>query len=196
MTKEQKKVKFEKKRKNQYKNSGVVYTDGSADAIPKGAAGVRKGAAGVRKGAAAVLFSLGKKYEVCKKVTEQCPTGWSESLIAEIHGITMALELIKYYLKVHSDVHKFTIFCDCASALNEVEIKDLKLKSIKKIWSLINDLQAVGVELIFTYCPAHCNIKGNEMADNLARDARYKQSDLNETISELKFERDYDVRFH
>ena len=89
MTKEQNKTKFEKKRKNLYKNDGVVYTDGSA---------------------AAVLFSIGKKYEVCKKVNEPCPAGCSESLIGEIHGINIALEFISPAAllggKVDRDVEK------------------------------------------------------------------------------------------
>ena len=135
------------------RNTARVYSDGAANS---------NGVA-----AAAVLFSDGRRYQTARKIEE-----WSADLmpssIAEAGGVLLALLLIRDYLKISSAYSSFTVFTDSVNTINRIEEKQKWVKAHLKI---IESLEAQSISVSFVYVPAHCGIKGNEIADDLASKA-------------------------
>jgi len=101
---------------------------------------------------------------------------------AELYAITLAMDFIR-----HSKDTKFIVFSDSMSsleALNGFKIEvDLVLNIIKDYTSLMK----AGKVIEFCWIPSHVNIRGNERADTVAKDALFlPPTSMKLPASELK----------
>jgi hypothetical protein len=72
------------------------------------------------------------------------------------------------------ELHNITIFSDSQSALGILALNwksENYFQSINEIKSQINYLKEQGVVVSFNWTPGHATIKGNEIADQLAKEA-------------------------
>ena len=94
---------------------------------------------------------------------------------AELEGILLALRRFKTVAR-----HRkyFVIFTDSLSATQAVREKNFKNKNIVRILNLIRSFPSQ-VRISFVWIPAHVGIRGNEIADNLAKEALSRAVDLN-----------------
>ena len=100
----------------------------------------------------------------------------SDNVKCEIKGISIGLELALSHFKEKEDPNDRMVFicCDCISAIDVVSKQqsfENHAKSLREINGQVKELKALGIKPYLIWCPAHCNIEYNEMADKVASDA-------------------------
>ena len=91
----------------------------------------------------------------------------SSIFTAEIAAIYRTMKLIK-----ESNYHKnFVIFCDSKSVLECVETQESKNPHMISLLDNVQELRGKGFLIKFCWIPSHVGIKGNEIADLLAKGA-------------------------
>ena len=102
-------------------------------------------------------------------------------LLGEVVAIKMALQyLYRYKTQKPSDLRKVHIFSDSQSAVGQLTL-EWEAKShrttTQEVKSEINRLQDLRVEVELSWSPGHANIKGNELADQQAKEAAQEAKD-------------------
>ena len=132
-----------------------VWTDGAADG------GVHNGGAG-----ALLVSPDGEAQELRAAAGKLC-----SSYRAELTALSLALS----YLQEHPDNpdDPVVICTDSQSALRRLQRGPSAQTSPTaiNIWNSLLDLTANGRRVHLQWIPSHCGIEGNELADQLARDA-------------------------
>ena len=75
------------------------------------------------------------------------------------------------HIRATKNEHAF-IFCDCLSAIDIVcKQSDVttRPKKMKNIWQMLKMLKSIGISIIIIWCPGHCDILYNDMADEEAK---------------------------
>ena len=126
-----------------------IFTDGSKS---------EKGVA-----ASAVLLSRDVK-ESCQRI----PTD-SSIYTAELTALNRALELIQA-----SGGEKFIIFSDSLSALEAISGRNLKHPELLDFFVKFSQLKQKGYDIVLAWVPGHVGIRGNEIADAVAKEATSK----------------------
>ena len=140
---------------NQPFNSVVTFTDGSCS-----------GNTGPC-GSGAIIFHKEEEIELKIAVSNR-----GSILLAEIIAIKIVLD---YFINSkNQELHNITIFSDSQSALGILALNwksENYFQSINEIKSQINYLKEQGVVVSFNWTPGHASIKGNEIADQFAKEA-------------------------
>jgi ribonuclease HI len=122
-------------------------------------------------------FSLGKGFSI---------------FTSELYAILMALNCINNMGKCFFNI---LICVDSKSVLTALQSWDNKVRKdlLFEIKFLIHEIKTKGTEVSFCWVPSHCGIKGNEMADKLAKRGAMQglgsssQHSLHYSANELKF---------
>ena len=61
-----------------------------------------------------------------------------------------------------------------------------RTNTLKGIWKSINKLEDAGVSIKVAWCPGHCKIEGNEIADKKAKEAVEIMSITQDHYSQMK----------
>lgn len=139
----------------------VIYTDGSM--VKK------KGFPQV--GAGAVRFHEGEEVFVGRMGLG----GRAEVYDAEMAGLKMGADLATKYIKDHpqiTSVHYFVDNAAAAGAIFDPKPQPGQLYAVKfhrKMTKFLDNSPTHTVEI--EWCPSHCNIKGNDRADEIAKEA-------------------------
>jgi ribonuclease HI len=94
---------------------------------------------------------------------------------AELVAILYTLDFI---LSCEDD--QFVIVCDSLSSIEAIGHFQISNPIVFRTLQKITALQELDKNLILIWCPSHCGIQGNEVADNLAKQA------LSQSISNFK----------
>jgi ribonuclease HI len=107
-----------------------------------------------------------------RNITQKSSFNRGSILLAEIIAIKIVLE---YFINSQDqELHNITIFSDSQSALGILTLNwksENYFQSINEIKSQINYPKEQGVVVSFNWTPGHASIKGNEIADQLAKEA-------------------------
>ncbi|XP_064648747.1 uncharacterized protein LOC135500960 [Lineus longissimus] len=143
-----------------------VYTDGSAtDAI--------------RDGGGGILIKYKDEEETIAISTGR----YSSNYRAEAVAIEEATKRLKQ--KRNKTRHRIVIFTDALSVLKAMQ--DPKKEEMQNLTTSLRALCSCRKKVVLQWIPAHCNIKGNEKADHLAKEgSQLHQSDLSLTYKEAK----------
>ena len=97
---------------------------------------------------------------------------------------TPELQALKMAFNIHvvksCDEDCFIIFCDSLSSLQALDGNNCDHPFIQDILKLFNDCCSVNKKVVLAWVPSHVGIKGNEKADELAKQA------LNFNVLDLK----------
>ena len=131
-----------------------------------------------RCGAGACVFSPGVSEPVLLK---QPVSSRGSFLHGEVVAIKMALQyLYRYKTQKPSDLRKVHIFSDSQSAVGQLtlgwEAKSHRTTT-QEVKSEINGLPDLRVVVELSWLPGHANIKGNELADQQAKEAAQEAKD-------------------
>ena len=138
--------------KSCYSDHRAIYTDGSKTANSAAAAATFDGlSAQVRLPGNASIFT------------------------AELQALKLAFNLVK-----NCDGDHFIIFTDSLSSLQALDSNNCDHPFIQDILKLFNDSLSVNKKVVLAWVPSHVGIKGNEKADELAKQA------LNFIVLDLK----------
>ena len=99
----------------------------------------------------------------------------SSIFTAEIAAIDGALQFIKDSNTYHRN---FVIFCDSKSVLESIETQESKNPHMIDLLDIIQVLTKKGFVIKFCWIPSHVGIRGNEIADRLAKAAINKPEPL------------------
>ena len=91
----------------------------------------------------------------------------SSIFTAEMEAIKFLLRSIKYKKTFGN---KFVIFCDSKSVLECIDIQESKNPIMIEILDLLQILKDRNIDIKFCWIPSHVGIRGNERADQLAKD--------------------------
>ena len=94
---------------------------------------------------------------------------------AELQALKMAFNIVK-----NCDWDHFIIFSDSLSSLQALDSNNCDHPFIQDILKLYNDCLSVNKKVVLAWVPSHVGIKGNEKADELAKQA------LNFNVLDLK----------
>ena len=145
-------------------NSLHIYTDGSLDP--------RTNAVGSSMYVPYFKYSKSVKLE-----------NGASIFTAELFAILLSLEWIEVQ-PIYT-----CIFSDCLSAIQAISQFNPKNKFVCDIRHILISIQQQANRVVFEWIPGHCGIKGNEMADQIAKQASKKHkidTILPQTISEAK----------
>ena len=136
--------------------TAIAFTDGSCLSNPGPC------------GAGALVLLNGIESELKQPV---CKRG--SILLAELIAIKLVLDFI-YNPDNRRKVNQIKIFSDSQSAIGILslnwKIENHKLTA-RTIISKMKALQQEGIEVIYEWTPGHANVRGNEIADKLAKEA-------------------------
>ena len=85
---------------------------------------------------------------------------------AELQALKMAFNIVK-----NCDGDHFIIFTDSLSSLQALDSNNCDHPFIQDILKLFNDCLSVNKKVVLPWLPSHVGIKGNEEADELAKQA-------------------------
>ena len=137
--------------KHKHNSKVSMYTDGSKSMLGTGAA--------------VVVYSSacsGSKGDVYKIKLNRITSVFS----AELHAIKSAVNSLK-----NAKHTSCTIYSDSKSALQAILKYDSQNPIVQAIHLLLLQISENNPKIQFCWVPAHCNIKGNEMADKAAKEA-------------------------
>ena len=148
----------------------IVFCDGSA----------KKGCCG---SAAVVITNDNVLIEESRVIS-------SDNVEAEVDGLRLAFSAIDR-LSQNSTIKQAFIITDCEAALEIVKLqRDFSRwgRYFKQIWHLDDSLKAKSIKVTLGWCPSHCGIRFNEMADIAAKEACQLPIPKN-IVVEIPFER-------
>ena len=94
----------------------------------------------------------------------------------------MAFNIVK-----NCDEDRFIIFCDSLSSLQPLDSNNCDHPFIQDILKLFNGCCLVNKKVILAWVPSHIGIRGNEKADDLAKQAlNFNVFDLKVPYTDLK----------
>ena len=136
-----------------YKNYLDIYTDGS-------------------KKDDLVSFAMwaGNSYSECGRIKNKCSI-----FTAELYAIYRALR----YIKTNQEYNRFVIFCDSSGALQALQHMHSRNYIVIRIKKLIKLIESDNKEITLEWIPSHVGIKGNEIADQNAKEALNRNSFIN-----------------
>ena len=131
----------------------VVYTDGSATS-------------GTETGGGGIVVTTGHSSDPQVPRYFALPTGkWCSSYQAEIKAVVKALQVIQ--AKVH--FQKARIVSDSQAVLLRIQAthpsQPCNDRDEHNVFKTLSMLTAQSCQMTFTWCPGHCDITGNELAD-------------------------------
>ena len=138
--------------KSCYPGHRAIYTDGSK--------------AGNRVAAAATSNNFSAQVRL---------PGNASIFTAKLQALKMAFNIVK-----NCDGDHFIIFTDSLSSLQALDSNNCNHPFIQDILELFNDCLSVNKKVVLAWVPSHVGIKGNEKADELAKQA------LNFNVLDLK----------
>ena len=101
---------------------------------------------------------------------------------AELQALKMAFNIVK-----NCDWDRFIIFTDSLSSLQALDSNNCDHPFIQDILKLFNDCLSVNKKVVLAWVPSHVGIKGNEKADDLAKQAlNFNVLDLKVPYTDLK----------
>ena len=142
---------------NQPSNSAVAFTDGSCSGNPRPC------------GSGAIIFHQEEEIELKRAVSNR-----DSIVLAEIIAIKIVFDYQYFINSKNQELHNLTIFSDSQSALGILTLNwksENYFQSINEIKSQINYLKEQGVVVSFNSTPVHASVKGNEIADQLVKEA-------------------------
>jgi len=144
-----------------------AYTDGSAEEA-------------TRNGGAGITITLASG----KKVQRSIPTGqFCSNYKAEADALHSAANLL---IDNKQDLRpNVVIFSDALSVLQALQ--NPRIKELNHLVTALNALQESTGQTVIQWIPSHCNIRGNEEADQLAKEGgQLPQKEQNITFTEAK----------
>ena len=102
----------------------------------------------------------------CRQLSKRIPNN-STIFAAEATVITLALGYYRYIDPVKHDV---VVYSDPMSCLQAIEGEDTENPLICHIMNLLWALSDKGSRVRFCWVPSHCDIEGNEIVDQLAKE--------------------------
>ena len=106
----------------------------------------------------------------------------SSIFTAELEAVHRALRHIRLSFRT-SKRRKFVVFSDSKSVLEALQNKDSKNPLVTTVTDMIEDMLLEKIVLRFCWIPGHVGIKGNDRADQLAKDGRNEA----QTIFEIPY---------
>ncbi|CAG2201656.1 RNASEH1 [Mytilus edulis] len=140
---------------SQTPNTAVAFTDGSCLGNPGPC------------GAGAIIYINDKEEKLKRPVSNK-----GSILLAELIAIKMVLDYIESFSK--EQINTLTLFSDSQTALGILTLNwksDSYHQTINEIKGKIKNLNEHGILINLNWTPGHANIKGNDEADSLAKEA-------------------------
>ncbi|CAG2214324.1 RNASEH1 [Mytilus edulis] len=140
---------------SQTPNTAVAFTDGSCLGNPGPC------------GAGAIIYINDKEEKLKRPVSNK-----GSILLAELIAIKMVLDYIESFSK--EQINTLTLFSDSQTALGILTLNwksDSYHQTINEIKGKIKNLNEHGFLINLNWTPGHANIKGNDEADSLAKEA-------------------------
>ena len=110
----------------------------------------------------------------------------------EVAGIELALNQIVQYIKdisINCYNKEIFIFCDCTSAIdivcNQSDISS-RVTELRNIWTNLSVLREKGITTEIIWCPGHCDIPYNDLADKEAKRSAENLSQLRSYEDSIK----------
>ena len=158
----------------------TIYTDGSVSED-------------LQSSGSAAVVTVGPP-EDCRRVTVRRSSfrGATSSFEAELRALVLAVEWVASAeaagrgreLGVENVVGPSVLICsDSRSVL--ASLKVVQLDQRPSVWRLRDMLSALNERICLQWVPAHCGLRGNEMADEEANVARVMQDDVGNVGSEF-----------
>ncbi|XP_031338199.1 uncharacterized protein LOC116167099 [Photinus pyralis] len=128
---------------DQYRDYIIIYTDGSK-----------------------TEEGVGSAFSVTDKTYNWSLPKYTSVYTAELYAIMQAL-----YYSTMSTEKRFLICSDSLSSLKSITNTFSKDALVRTMLSCLDSLQRRRKIVKFLWCPSHCGIRGNELADSAAREA-------------------------
>ncbi|XP_071133001.1 ribonuclease H-like [Mytilus edulis] len=141
--------------KSQTPNTAVAFTDGSCLGNPGPC------------GAGAIIYINNQEEKLKRPVSNK-----GSILLAELIAIKIVLDYIESFSKQQIDT--LTLFSNSQTALGILTLNwksDSYHQTINEIKGKIKNLNGHGILINLNWTPGHANIKGNDEADSLAKEA-------------------------
>ena len=111
----------------------------------------------------------------------------TDNVNCELRGIIEALKLMVVKCSSDNSINKIFVFTDCRSAMDILAKQNnahKRLTELKEVWSSLERLKALNIDLRLVWIPGHADILGNELADVAAKKGSLIKCD-EETFEEI-----------
>ena len=142
-------------------HDATIYTDGSVTENFNGGGGI--------------VVTTGPPNDPEVLCAQAIPAGqWCSSYQAELKAVKRALEIIQ----ADPTINTARIVSDSLSVLLRLQnlhpSEPIPDNDERDIMMLLSEVTCRGCQLTFTWCPSHCGVIGNELADRQAKDGALK----------------------